>query len=134
MDQPEISIGLRGSTSERVDADMLASALGSGDVDVYGTPAMIALMEKAALDALSDVLTSEYTSVGIALDVRHIAATPLGMTVTASAIVTSVEGRVITFEVHAEDEAEQIGAGRHQRAIVKKESFQARADAKRVMR
>jgi fluoroacetyl-CoA thioesterase len=127
---PAIEPGLSGTSLGAVAAKDLATAHGSGTVDVFATPAMVALMEEAAVAALSDVLPSDLTTVGIHLDVRHVAATPLGMAVQATATVTEVDGRIVTFEVSANDAEEQIGHGTHRRAIVNSASFQSRADAK----
>ena len=106
-----------------VTADLTAIALGSGDVAVYGTPALIALLEAAAVDALSDQLAPESTSVGVHLDVRHLAATPVGMTVRATATVTEVAGRTLTFTLEAHDAAELIATGSHQRVVVDRARF-----------
>ncbi len=91
---------------------------------------MIALMEQAAVTALTDILPDDLTSVGIRLDVQHLAATPLGMGVSATAVVTAVDGRIVTFTVSASDDVEEIGLGTHQRAIVDAAKFQQRADDK----
>ncbi len=130
MKIPAIEPGLSGTSLVTVAAEDLATAHGSGTVDVFATPAMVALMEEAAVAALSDVLPSDLTTVWIHRDVRHVAATPLGMAVQATATVTEVDGRIVTFEVSATDAAEEIGRGTHRRAIVDRVSFQTRADAK----
>ncbi|KAJ1490402.1 HotDog domain-containing protein [Baffinella frigidus] len=93
-----------------------AAELGSGDMDVFGTPAMVALMEAAACDALRSGLAAGETSVGTHVDVKHLAATPLGMQVTATASVSSVEKRTVTLEVEARDSGgAAIGSGTHTR-------------------
>lgn len=130
MNIPRIEPGLQGSATRLVSAADLATALGSGTVEVFGTPAMIALMEAAAVEALANVLPPELTSVGMQLQIDHVAATPSGARVTATATVSEVDGRRITFEVHAADEVETIGHGRHRRVIVEREKFQQRAQAK----
>lgn len=130
MDIPNIQTGLTGTARRRVRATDLAPALGSGTVDVFGTPALVALMEEAAVNALADALPSHLTSVGVYLEIRHLAATPAGMGVQASATVTSVEGRTITFDVQASDNAEPIGRGTHKRVIVDSAKFQRDAEAK----
>ncbi len=88
MNLPSIKPGLTGTAEKTVSAADLATAHRSGTVDVFATPAMIALMEEAAVAALADVLPAELTSVGISLDIRHLAATPPGMPVQATATVT----------------------------------------------
>jgi fluoroacetyl-CoA thioesterase len=118
--------GLTGTASVTVTADLTAAALGSGNVDVYSTPALIALLEAAAISALAGHLADGQTSVGTALDVRHLAATPVGMTVTATATLTAVEGRRLVFDVSASDDVELIGQGTHERFIVDQARFEDR--------
>ncbi len=130
MHIPDITVGASGKATRRVDPSNLASALGSGTVDVLGTPVMIALMEQAAVAALADVLPSELTSVGIYLEIQHLAATPPGMEVQATATVKEVDGRVVTFDVSASDNVETIGSGIHRRVIVDLAIFQQRASEK----
>ncbi|HRJ43568.1 MAG TPA: hotdog domain-containing protein, partial [Caldilineaceae bacterium] len=93
--------GLTGEASTTVDHTNTAAALGSGLVPVYGTPALIALLELAAVHAVADYLPPGATSVGTHLDVRHLAATPIGMRVRAQATLTEVGGRRLTFAVEA---------------------------------
>ena len=130
MNLPSIKPGLTGTAEKTVSAADLATAHRSGTVDVFATPSMIALMEEAAVAALADVLPAELTSVGISLDIRHLAATPPGMPVQATATVREVDGRVITFDVTASDSIEEIGRGSHRRAIVDGASFVQRTNAK----
>ena len=122
--------GLTGEATGEVTPANTASALGSGDVPVFATPAMIELMEAAAVDALRDVLEAGQTTVGVYLDVQHLAATPVGMKVHAEARLMAVEGRRLTFRVSASDESEPIGVGAHQRVIVDQERFLSRTRAK----
>jgi predicted thioesterase len=100
-----------------------AIALGSGTVPVYGTPALVALMEQAAVTAVKDAMPDGSTSVGIRLDIRHQAATPVGLGVRAVATLTEIEGRILTFQLVAYDDVEQIGEGTHQRAVVDQARF-----------
>jgi predicted thioesterase len=104
--------------------------MGSGDLQVYATPAMIALMEAAAVSAIGPLLSEGQTSVGVALDIRHLAATPLGHQVRARAEVTEVDGRKVTFEVKAWDEEEIIGRGTHTRFVIDVQRFMERVHAK----
>lgn len=106
-----------------VDHNKSAKAVGSGDVEVYATPMMVALMEQAAKHVLSQFLEDGETSVGIHMSTSHDAATPIGMEVSATAIITEVKGRIISFEVIAEDACGVIGKGIHKRAVVKTDSF-----------
>ena len=107
-----------------------APRIGSGKVHVLATPVMINLIEAAALDAIERLLPPGCQSLGTHLDVRHIAATPVGMRVTASAEVTRVEGRLVTFRVEARDERELIGDGTHQRVVVNVAKFDERVRRK----
>lgn len=122
--------GLTGEARDVVTAENTAVALGSGVVDVFATPALAGLMEAAAVDAMRDVLEEGQTTVGVYLDIQHLAATPVGMKVRAEARLMTVEGRRLTFRVSANDEVEQIGVGTHQRVIVDLERFMNRTLAK----
>lgn len=122
--------GLTGTAEAVVSETNTAVAMGSGVVPVYATPAMAALMEAAAVNALEGALPEDQTSVGVYLDVQHLAATPVGVAVRAEARLTAVEGRRLTFRVSAFDASEQIGVGTHQRAIVTTERFLDRTQAK----
>lgn len=118
-----ITVGLRGEAAVVVDQHNTATAMGSGNVPAFATPAMIALMERAAVNALRRHLDEGQESVGVAVDVRHLAATPVGKRVRAEAEVTAVEGRRITFAVRAFDAVEKVGEGSHQRILVDREQF-----------
>ena len=100
-----------------------ALEVGSGSLLVYATPCMVALMEGAACEAIQDTLPEGKTSVGISLDISHLAATPVGLEVRAEAEVTAVEGNTISFRLAAYDEAGLIGEGSHKRAIVSTQRF-----------
>ena len=119
----DITVGLKGEVSTLVEPEDTALAVGSGDLRVYATPCMVALMEGAACEALEGILSGEQTTVGTELNVSHLAATPVGMEVRAEATVTAVEGKIITFTVEAFDEASKIGEGTHKRAIVSTQRF-----------
>ena len=127
----KIKVGLKREEHGVSDEAHSARALGSGLLPVLATPAMTALMEQAAANALEEFLPEGWTSVGISLNIEHISATPLGMTFRAEAEVTEVEGRKIVFNVHAYDEAGEIGHGVHTRFAVESEPFLAKA-AKKV--
>lgn len=118
--------GLTGHATITVTDDLTAAALGSGNVDVYSTPALIALLEAAAINALDGHLEDGQTSVGTSLDVRHTSATPVGMSVQATATLKEVDGRRLIFEVSASDEVEPIGSGTHERFIVTRDRFEQR--------
>ena len=125
-----ISVGLRGEATAIVSEQNTAAAAGSGSLQVFGTPYLIALMEEAACQAIHPLLEEGQSSVGTHLDVSHDAATPVGMTVRAEAEVTAVDGRRITFRVTASDERGPIGQGTHERCIIRQESFLQRTYAK----
>ncbi|MBN1519202.1 MAG: thioesterase family protein [Spirochaetales bacterium] len=122
--------GIRGERSLVVDEELTARHLGSGGVPVYATPMMVLAMEEAALNAVDHLLSPGMATVGYHLDIRHLAATPLGMRVTASAELVKVDGRMLTFKVEARDEVELVGEGTHVRAIIDTEKFAAKLRAK----
>jgi fluoroacetyl-CoA thioesterase len=122
--------GLIGQSTLVVGEEHTAPRIGSGRVRVLATPVMINLMEAAALDAAENLLPEGHQSLGIKLDVSHVAATPVGMRVDVSATLTAVEGRTLTFRVEARDEKDLIGEGTHQRVVVNVERFDRRVQAK----
>lgn len=126
----ELAPGLVGEASAIVGEGNLATDFGSGSVRVLGTPAMIGLMEAAAIAAVDHLLPEGQASVGTWLEVRHLAATPPGLRVRARAELIAVDGRKLRFRVEAFDEVEQIGAGEHERFVVMLDRFLARATAK----
>lgn len=126
----EIKIGLTNDVSEMVTEKNTAIVMGSGVLKVYATPAMCALMEKAASDLMDTLVEAGNTTVGISLNIAHTAATPVGMKVTATAEITGVDGRKISFKVTACDEAGEIGSGTHERFIVDAEKFQSKVNSK----
>ena len=119
----EITVGMKGEVSTLVEREDTAKEVGSGDLLVYSTPCMVALMEGAACEAIADALGDNQTTVGTALNIEHISATPVGLEVRAEAEVTAVEGKVITFAVSAFDEVGQIGKGTHKRVLVNSQKF-----------
>jgi fluoroacetyl-CoA thioesterase len=125
-----ISIGLRGTAELVVAPEHTAPFVGSGRIAVLATPVMINVIEAAALAAVEHLLPEGHQSLGIHLDVSHVAATPVGLRVTASAEVVRVEGRTITFRVDARDEIEPIGGGTHQRVVVSVARFDERVQRK----
>ena len=122
--------GIKGKQTATADASNSAKTMGSGSLDVFATPAMVALMEKTAVKSLETVLEDGQTTVGIALDIKHSAATPLGMTVTCESELVAVDGRKLTFAVTASDERGVIGSGMHERFIVDAERFQEKTNNK----
>ena len=119
----EITIGMKGEAFTDVSREDTAKEVGSGDLLVYATPCMVALMEGAACEAIAEALSESQTTVGTALNIEHISATPVGLEVRAEAEVTAVEGKTVTFRVTAFDEAGEIGRGTHKRVIVNSQKF-----------
>jgi predicted thioesterase len=122
--------GVVGRAQLVVGEEHTAPRVGSGKVHVLATPVMINLIEAAALAAIEHLLPPGHQSLGTRLDVRHIAATPVGMKIFASATVESVSGRTVTFRVEARDEKELIGDGLHERVVVNVAKFDARVQKK----
>jgi predicted thioesterase len=122
--------GLQGRAALVVGEEHTAPSIGSGKVRVLATPVMINLFEAAALDAVERLLPPGHQSLGTVLNVRHIAATPVGMRVSASAEVLGVEGRTIRFRLEAHDEKELIGDGSHERVVVNVAKFDLRVQRK----
>ena len=127
-----IQIGAQATVEQVVTRDMTARQIGSGALEVFGTPFMCAMMEKAAMTALQGFLDPERGSVGVSLDVTHDAPTPVGMKVWAEAEITAVSenGKMVTFAVKAWDENGPIGGGAHRRAIIHSQRFLERCNAK----
>jgi len=130
MDLAALKPGLTGRSELVVGEEHTAPRVGSGLVHVLATPVMINLFEAAALDALDKHLAPGYQSLGTVLNVRHIAATPVGMRVRATAEIVKVEGRTVFLKVKAEDEKELIGDGLHERVVVNVEKFSERVKRK----
>ena len=126
-----IPVGAKGRAETVVTEHNTANAVGSGLVPVFATPYMIALMENAAVNALTPYMEENQGSVGTHLDVSHDAATPIGMKVWAEAEVTAVDGKALTFAVTAYDEAGVIGKGTHNRFVITVDRFLAKAEKKK---
>ena len=126
-----LTVGSKGRAEALVTEDKTAAAVGSGLVPVFATPYMVALIENAAVNAVQAGLEPGQGTVGTCLNVTHDAATPVGMKVWAEAELTSLEGKKLTFAVHAFDEAGPIGGGVHERFIITVDRFLAKAEAKK---
>ncbi|HEY3312948.1 MAG TPA: thioesterase family protein [Anaerolineales bacterium] len=126
----ELTPGLNAEISISVSEEDTASRWGSGLVPVYSTPALVGLVEAAAVRVLEGRLEAGQTSVGGHIDIRHLAATPVGMNVRARAELIARDGRRLTFKVEAWDELEKIGEGLHERFVIDTEKFVSRARAK----
>lgn len=125
-----IQTGLTCKKKITVTPEMTAAAMGSGALEVLATPSMIALMEGTAQEAVQNLLEDGQGTVGTRIDVRHLAATPVGMEVTCTAEVTEVDRRRIVFTVRAKDEKEVIGEGIHERFVIENEKFFAKCRQK----
>ena len=125
-----LQTGIKGYSECTACAENSAEAMGSGELKVFATPAMIALIEKAAWQSVAPELEEGQGSVGTKLDISHIAATPLGMKLRCETELTEIDGRRLVFKAEVFDEAGKVGEGTHERFIVFNEKFQAKADAK----
>ena len=122
--------GITGTCSILVDESNSAKTMGSGSLDVFATPAMIALMEKTACDSVLPYLEEGNGTVGTEVNVKHLSATPIGMTVRCESELVEVDGRRLVFKVAAFDDAGLIGEGMHERFIVNNEKFQSKTNRK----
>lgn len=122
----DIVLNSKGTATTTVNENNFAATMGSGSLNVFATPAMVALMEAAACSCLAEYLDEGETTVGTLMEIKHIAATPDTMKVTAEAVLTGVNGREFTFEVKAYDECGEIGCGTHKRFLVFSEKFTAK--------
>jgi fluoroacetyl-CoA thioesterase len=127
----ELKIGMAAEASETVLHTNTAAAIASGTLDVYATPSMIALMEKAACKVVEPCLEEGTTTVGVSMSISHDSATPVGQTVTAKAVLTGVDGRKLSFKVIASDDYGTIGQGLHERFLINREKFLGKLKAKK---
>lgn len=125
-----LKTGITGEARCLVTPETTAANLGSGALEVFATPAMIALIEKAAWQSVQPMLEEGCGTVGTALRVRHLAATPVGMEVTAKAELCEIDGRRLVFKVEVRDAKGMVGDGEHERFIVKNDSFLKKAKGK----
>ncbi|MCL2616504.1 MAG: thioesterase family protein [Defluviitaleaceae bacterium] len=122
--------GLSHSMSEMVNATNTATAVHSGGLDVYSTPSMIALMESAAYKCIESHLCEGQTTVGTVVNIEHLTASPIGVQITATATIDSVDGRKVNFTVSASDNSGEIGKGKHTRFIVDIDRFMSKVQAR----
>ncbi len=125
-----LEAGIRGEATTVVDNSNTAATMKSGELQVFATPCMIALMEQAAYQSVAGELEEGQGTVGTLMNVKHSSATPVGMQVTAKTELVEVDGRRLVFHVEAYDERGLIGEGEHERFIIFNEKFQQKADAK----
>lgn len=126
----ELKVGMSAEVGKVVTENDTAAKFGSGGVKVFATPMMIGLMENASLSAVDPHLGEGFATVGLSLNVKHLAATPVGMKVTAKAELLSIEGKKLTFKIDAYDEQEKIGEGTHERYIIELSKFLERTGRK----
>lgn len=125
-----LQTGIKGEVKEIVSENNSAAAMKSGELNVYATPSMIALMEQAAYKSVAGELEEGMGTVGTLMNVSHISATPLGMEVTAKTELTEIDRKRLVFHVEAFDERGKIGEGTHERFIIDNRKFQEKTDNK----
>ena len=123
--------GIRGKQTVEVTAANTARTMGSGTLDVFATPALVALAEKTCWQSVAAELEEGRGTVGTKLALEHTAPTPLGMTVTCESELTAVEGRKLVFAVRLYDSCGPVGGGTHERFIIQEQKFAAKAEAKK---
>lgn len=128
-----MQIGITGKQTITVTEDKTAAVMGSGMLPVFATPAMIALIENTACSSVAGELEDGQGTVGTLIDVKHVAATPVGMEVTCETKLAEVDRKRLVFEVKAYDAAGIIGEGTHERFIIENEKFMARAESKKSL-
>ena len=126
-----LETGIKGTKTVTVNEANTAKTMGSGTLDVFATPALIALMEETCWRSVADQLEDGCGTVGTLLEIRHTAPTPIGMDVTCESELVEVDGRRLVFTVQAHDAKGLIGEGRHERFVIQNEKFQVKANAKR---
>ncbi len=129
----KLQIGLKSQSAEKVTEENTAIKYGSGTVNVFATPAMIGLMEKASIQAVDTQLPQGFATVGTFVNITHIAATPLNMLVIARSELIEIDGKKLKFKIEAFDEKEKIGEGIHGRYIIKLSDFIERVDKKKMV-
>ena len=122
--------GIKGYKEITVTKELTAISLGSGDLEVYATPAMIALMEETASESVKPRLEVGQGSVGTCIAIKHLAATPIGMRVRCESELVEVDGRRLVFHITAYDEKDKIGEGTHERFIISNDKFQSKVNSK----
>lgn len=127
-----LETGIKGTRTVTVNEDNTAKAMGSGTLDVFATPALIALMEETCWRSVANELEEGSGTVGTLLEIKHTAPTPVGMKVTCESTLTEVDGRRLVFEVIARDAKGVVGEGKHERFIIQNEKFQMKANAKLI--
>lgn len=125
-----LTTGIKGVKTVTVNETNTAATMGSGELAVFATPAMLALMEACAAESVKPYLDADSSTVGISANIQHIAATPVGMTVTCESELIEIDGRKLVFKLTARDESGLAGEGTHERFIISKEKFLNKTYAK----
>lgn len=125
-----MQVGLKGTAKTVCKYENSAKAMGSGSLEVFATPAMVALMEAAAVDCVANELAADETTVGTEMSIKHLSSTPIGSEVVATSELIEVNGRELVFKVQANALGELIGEGEHKRVVVGAERFMDRTNAK----
>lgn len=125
-----LKTGIKGHLELTVTEDITAKTMGSGELEVFATPAMLALMEKTAQTSVAEYLEEGSGTVGIKADLSHVAASPLGMKIYCDSELVQIDGRKLTFRIEARDDIEVIGTAVHERFIVDNVRFQEKTNRK----
>ena len=128
-----LTIGIKGFKEERVSISNSARHLGSGDLEVYGTPAMIALMETTARESVQPFLEEGMSTVGVHISADHSAPSPLGMKVVCNSELIEIDRKMLTFQITVTDEQGEIGRATHKRFIIQKEAFLEKAESRKSL-
>ena len=126
----ELKAGIKGTAEVIVTEENTAAVMGSGTLPVFATPALVALMEKAAMSSVLDALEDGMGSVGTQMCVKHVSATPIGMKVTCESELVAVEGRKLVFKITASDACGMVGEAEHERFIIQNEKFLVKTNSK----
>lgn len=127
----ELKAGIKGTAEVTVVTENTAEVMGSGTLPVFATPALVALMEKTAMESVLDALEDGCGSVGTKICAKHVSATPVGMKVTCESELVEVDGRRLVFKITASDACGVVGEAEHERFIIQNEKFLAKTNAKR---
>ncbi len=130
MENFNLKTGLTGEAKVKVSEENTALKYGSGTINVFATPAMIGLMEKASITAVDKLLPEGFATVGTKIDVKHLSATPIGMNITAKAELLEIDNKKLKFNIEAYDDTDKIGEGTHYRYIINLEDFIKRNEIK----
>lgn len=125
-----LEVGIKGHQEMVVTDQYTAKTMGSGVMDVFATPAMLALMEKTAFMSVADELNEGCGTVGTKVEIEHVASSPIGMKITCDSELVAIEGRKLVFSVEAYDAKGLIGKGMHERFIIESKKFQEKTDRK----